>query len=180
MLANPFRIARLAALFAASIGLSPSCAHEQPPPPPPAACTSPEALGIRLVASPRLNPGERGEPLATVVRIYQLKGTEKLVGASFDDMLDRDKDSLGADFVEVQEVTLSPGESQPRVITRAADVGYVAAVALFRRPTGATWRAVKKLPPIDPQHCHRREGKATPDELEKARFFLDSNRVELR
>jgi len=176
-----FRFARLALLFAATVLPLGGCAHEPaPPPPPPAPCTEPEAFGIRLSASTRLNPGERGESLATVVRVYQLKRAEKLTGASFDDILDRDKDSLGADLLEVQEVTLSPGETIPRAVKRAEDAGFIAAVALYRKPTGNGWRAVKQLPPVDPQRCHAAGGKAGKETLERARFFFDGNRVELR
>ena len=176
-----FRVAGLAAPIAAIVALVTGCGHDPPPPPPPLApCTEPEAFGIRLTASSRLNPGEHGEPLATVVRVYQLKRPEKLTGASFDDILDHDKDALGADLCEVQEVTLSPGETIPRAVKRAQDAGFIAAVALYRKPSGNAWRAVKQLPPVDPQRCHAREGKHAPDATERAQFFFESNRVEIR
>jgi type VI secretion system protein VasD len=175
-----FRFARLAPHLAAVLGVLAGCSHDAPPPPAaPSPCTAPETFGIRLTASGHLNPGERGEPLATVVRVYQLKSTEKLKGASFDDILDRDKDTLGADLAEVQEVTLNPGESLPRALTRAPDVSYIAAVALYRKPRGSSWRAVKQLPPIDPHRCHHEEDKPA-DKIERARFFFDGSNVELR
>jgi hypothetical protein len=56
-------------------------------------------------------------------------------------------------------------------------------VALFRQPAGTSWRAIKKLPPPDPQHCHsnaeRPDGSA-PKIEDPARFFMDENRIELR
>ena len=175
-----FRFAELGLLpVVTSAVLLAACAHD-PPPPPPAPCTEPESFGIRLTASGHVNPGERGEPLATVVRVYQLKRPEKLTGASFDDILDRDKDTLGADLCEVQEVTVSPGETIPRAIKRAQDAGFIAAVALYRKPSGNDWRAVKQLPPTDPMRCHAPKGKSAPDALERAQFFLDGNRVEIR
>jgi len=99
--------ARLAtvAMMAASLGVAAfGCSHSSPPPPaaapaaatkpPPSACSAPEPLHVSLTASARLNPGEKGEALATVVRIYQLKGVGKMMGVSFDDLLDHDKDTL--------------------------------------------------------------------------------------
>jgi type VI secretion system VasD/TssJ family lipoprotein len=168
--------ATAAALIAAASG----CAHAPPPAVEP--CTAPEPLRVGLRASPRLNPGEKGEALATVVRLYQLKGTAKLVGASFDDLLDHDRDTLGEDFVGVQEVTINPGDKLDPPAARNPDAAYVAAVALFRQPAATTWRAFKKLPAVNPQHCHATndKGKSPPAADGAVRFFLDENRVELR
>jgi type VI secretion system protein VasD len=165
-----------------------ACGHD--PPPPPAAlpaCTTPEPLRVSLQASARLNPGERHEALATVVRLYQLKTTTKISNASFDDLLDHDRDALGEDFLAVQEVTINPGDKLDPPLTRNADATVLGAVALFRQPAGTTWRAIIKLPPPDPQHCHAAErnksGSASastkvPDNT--TRIFLDENRLELR
>lgn len=172
--------------FRAEIGLlwggltlAGACSHA--PPAPVAPCTSPEPLRISVAASPRLNPGEKGEALATVVRVYQLKTTGKLVGASFDDLLDRDRETLADDFLAVQELTINPGDKVDPPVVRHADAAHVAAVALFRQPSGSTWRATRKLLPADPQHCHKaagKPGKAPPEH--NARFYLDENRIELR
>ena len=138
----------LLAPICASVG----CAHAAEPLPP---CSAPEPLHVTVKAAPRLNLGERGDALATVVRLYQLKKVSKLEQASFDDVLDHDHDTLGEDFVSVQEVTVNPGERLAPALTRAADATFLAAVALFREPSGSSWRAFMKLPAPDPQHCHR-------------------------
>jgi type VI secretion system VasD/TssJ family lipoprotein len=146
---------------------------------PPAACTTPEPLRITLTASARLNLGEKGEALATVVRIYQLKGASKLIGVGFDDLMDHDKESLGEDFLAVQEVTINPGERQEPPIVRKPDAGFLLAVALFRRPAGTTWKAIKRLNPPDPQFCHPvAKGARIVDGT--VRLALDENRIELR
>src|SRR4051812_25796159 len=102
-------LARMATVttMAAALGVAAfGCSHSAPPPaaaaptpapgaaPAPKACAAPEPLHVSLTASVRLNPGEKGEALATVVRIYQLKGVGKMIGVSFDDLLDHDKDTL--------------------------------------------------------------------------------------
>ncbi|HSS39490.1 MAG TPA: type VI secretion system lipoprotein TssJ [Polyangia bacterium] len=175
----------------AAIAIMVGCGHSPSTPPPaspatpPAPCTSPEPLHISLKADARLNPSERGEPLATVVRIYQLKGTGRITVASFDDLMDHDRDTLGEDFVAVQEVTMNPGTKLDPPLFRAADATYVAVVGLFRRPSSTTWRAIEKLPPADPQFCHP----APPPDPKKAnkpaaapkdptlRFSLEENRL---
>jgi type VI secretion system protein VasD len=142
-------VALAAALGACSHASAP--AAQQPAAPP---CPSPEPLRINLRASAHLNPSEKGEALATVVRIYQLKGTGKIAVASFDDLLDHDKDALGEDFVAVQEVTLSPSATVDPPLVRSPEATHVAVVALFRRPASTTWRVIEKLPAPDPQYCH--------------------------
>jgi len=48
-----------------------------------------------------------GEPLATVVRIYQLKGASKIGGAAFEEILDLDKTPRRRAGL-LREVTLNP------------------------------------------------------------------------
>ena len=187
------------ALFALCPGLAMTsgCSHDPPPPPqaPPPPCPTPEPVHVSLQASNRLNPGEHGEALATVVRLYQLKGTAKIANASFDDLLDHDRDALGEDFLAVQEVTINPGDRLDPPIPRNPDTTTLGAVALFRQPAGTTWRAIVKLAPPDPQYCHpsNKDGKdsksttkgdATKNDAKLidnvTRIFLDENRLELR
>jgi type VI secretion system protein VasD len=166
-------------LLGAALCVVAACSHTPPPTPTPAPpCTTPEPLRVNIQASSRLNPGERGEALATVVRLYQLKGSAKLSGASFDDLLDHDRDALGDEFLAVQEVTVNPGDKTDPPATRNAEATYLAAVALFRQPAGTTWRAIVKLPTPDPQHCHQPAGAATGSSV--MRISLDGNRLELR
>ena len=162
-----------------------ACSHDPPPPaatPPataaPVACATPEPLRVSVAASSRLNPGEKGEALATVVRLYQLKNINRLMGVSFDDLLDRDKEALGDDLLGMQEVTINPGDRIEPTLPRGPETGYLLAVALFRQPAGTTWKVVRKLSPPDPNHCHNARGAGANSNA--PRFFLDENRIELR
>jgi type VI secretion system protein VasD len=166
--------------FALLALLSGACPHPVgPPPAAPPPCPDPEPLRLLVSASDRLNPGERGEPLATVVRIYQLKGSSKIMGAGFEEMLDRDKDTLGDELVSAKELTLNPADRVDPALTRGDGVNYVAVVALFRQPGGTFWRAVYRLPAVDPNHCRAsRNRRRRPPRVFEA--FLDENRVEIR
>jgi type VI secretion system VasD/TssJ family lipoprotein len=158
---------------AALVGVLGACSHASPPPAadkPPAACPSPEPLRINLRATAHLNLSEKGEALATVVRVYQLKGTGKISVASFDDLLDHDKDALGEDFVAMQELTVNPGATLDPPLVRSPEATHVAIVALFRKPASTTWRTIEKLPPPDPQYCHP----APPDKDKKGAAPKDS------
>lgn len=148
------------------------CSHA---PPPVTACAEQEKLKLVLKASDRLNPGEKGEPLATVVRFYQLKGPNKITEATFEDLLDRGKEALGDDLVgDVDEVTLHPSERLEPPIERGDGAMYLAIVALFRQPAGTSWRGLYHLPAPDPQHCHKKQSSAV------VQAVLEENRVELR
>jgi len=161
--------------LASAIAVSGACAH-----PPPSPCTTPEPIRIQLTASPRLNLGENGESLATTIRIYQLKDTGKLVESSLDRLLDGDRGVLGEDLVSVQELTLYPGEKAAPAMVRGEGATSVAVVAMFRRPVGPSWRAIRKLAAPDPQHCHGTV--ATPAALaaSQLKFTLEDSRVDMR
>lgn len=182
----PIALARSMATILGGVSLGLACSH--PPPPAPAAapaarpapppCPAAQPLRLSLAASARLNPGEKGEALATVVRLYQLKGASRLMGLSFDDLLDRDKEALGEDFLSVQEVTINPGERLNPATTRNPEAAYILAVALFRRPAGTTWKVTKRLAPADPEYCRPKSEQANAEAV--IRLFLDENRLELR
>jgi len=112
------------------------------------------------------------------VRIYQLKGASKIGGAAFEEMLDRDKDTLGDELVSSREVTLNPADRIDPALTRGDGVNYVAVVALFRQPGGTFWRAIYRLPAVDPNRCRPNRIRRRVARVFEA--FLDENRVEIR
>ena len=158
-----------------------ACSHTSTPAAdkPAAPCPSPEPLRLNLHASAHLNLSERGEPLATVVRVYQLKGTGKISVASFDDLLDHDKDALGEDFVAMQELTVNPGATLDPPLVRSPEATHVVIVALFRKPASTTWRTIEKLPPPDPQYCHPAppDKKGAPPKDSTLHVQLDESRI---
>jgi type VI secretion system protein VasD len=135
---------------------------------------------VLLTASPRLNPGDNGESLATTVRIYQLKDTAKLVESSIDRLLDGDRGILGEDLVSVQELILYPGEKAAPAMVRGEGATSLAVVAMFRHPVGPSWRAIRKLPPPDPQHCHGTTAAPAALAASQLRFTLEDSRVDMK
>lgn len=168
----------LASLSASAVVVLGACAHE--PPAPPSPCTTPEPVRLSLTASVRLNPDENGQSLATTVRVYQLKDTAKLVEANLDQILDGDKALLGEDLVSMQELTLYPGEKAAPTMVRGEGATSVAVVAMFRRPNGPSWRAIRKLPPPDPQHCHAKVASPAAAAAAQLKFTLEDSRVDMR
>ena len=155
------------ALLATFLG---GCKHTPEPVPP---CAQPEPLRLILQGTDRLNPGDKGEALATVVRVYQLKASNKLSDAGFEEILDNDKSVLAEDFIDVKELTLQPSTRVEPPVTREDGAQYLAVVGLFRQPAGTSWRVLYHLPTADPQHCHKK-GRTV------VQMVLSENRIELR
>jgi type VI secretion system protein VasD len=134
---------------------------------------------LTLTASQRLNIGENGDSLATTVRLYLLKDSASLVEASLDQLIDGDRTLIGEDLVSVQEITLYPGEKAEPILARREGANLVAVVALFRRPSGPAWRAIRKLETPNPYHCHVSNPVPTVTSP-VLRFHLEESRIEMQ
>ena len=155
--------------LACQLLLAGACGHQQPAPP----CKG-EPLRLTIEAAPQVNLDEKGRPLPTTRRIYQLKDTAKLESATFEELLDHDKETIGPDLVGVQEVVINPGERLEPALMRQADADFVGVMALFRNPAGTFWRLARPLSAADPEHCRQTAKVAL------LRFHLEENRVENR
>lgn len=102
----------------------------------------PALLPVRLHAGPNLNAGDGGRAASLVVRVYQLRATDRFEQAAFDVFLDaqREHDVLGDDLVRVTEVLLAPGQRHEFIEPLAADGTHLGVVALFRQPAQTRWR----------------------------------------
>jgi type VI secretion system protein VasD len=122
-----------AALEAAGIRKPPELPDAQKPP---------RSVAIRLHAADKLNVDARGQPLALVARIYKLRQSAAFEQAPYAAFLSpqAEKEALGADLLEVKEITLVPGQRYEvnEKVTREA--GYVGVVALFHAPAAQRWR----------------------------------------
>jgi type VI secretion system protein VasD len=106
----------------------------------------PAPVDVVLVASDRLNPDEQGQSLPTVVRLYLLRSSAKLQGAEYGPVYGQPRETLGEELLMVEEVTVLPGQTVRRRLERDGGARTLAAVGLFRRPAGASWRAIVELP----------------------------------
>ncbi|SFB84498.1 type VI secretion system lipoprotein TssJ [Massilia yuzhufengensis] len=102
----------------------------------------PRTVLLRLHASPKLNVDKRGQPLALAVRVYKLRQKEAFEQAPYSAFLNpqAERDSLGADLLEVRELMLVPGQQLELTEKVSREAGHVAVVALFQRPADQRWR----------------------------------------
>lgn len=125
------------------------CAHRQKG----FRCELPPQLFLTVSASANLNPNEAGEPLPTVVRIFQLASMTKADTFDSKDFWEHPAETLGTDLVAQEEFTLDPGEQSMRWVNRRGPTNYLVAVALFRQTKGKSWRTVVPLTPVDEDDC---------------------------
>lgn len=114
------------------------------PPELPDAQKPPRSVVLRLHASPKLNLDRRGQPIALAVRLYKLRRVEAFEQAPYSVFLNTqaERDSLGADLVEVREIMLVPGQRYEVVEKISREASHLAVVALFQRPAEQRWRTV--------------------------------------
>jgi type VI secretion system protein VasD len=122
-----------AALEAAGIRKPPELPDAQKPP---------RSVAIRLHAADKLNVDARGQPLALVARIYKLRQSAAFEQAPYAAFLSpqAEKEALGADLLEVKEITLVPGQRYEVNEKVSREAGYVGVVALFHAPAAQRWR----------------------------------------
>jgi type VI secretion system protein VasD len=131
-------------------------------------CTVPEPANLWVRGSVDLNPDASGDPLPTLVRVYQLSNLGELEQASFEQMMRRPEEVLGETLLASEEVTVYPGRSTFRSFERDPGANYVVGVAVVRQPGGTQWRAVLPMP-----SCGKK-AKARP----MARFVVDGYTIE--
>lgn len=136
--------------------------------------------GISLVAGAgkRVNPNDDGEPLPTVVRIYQMRGELAAEGVTPTEMWESEKaEDLGEDFLAVDELTLVPDSRDIRTIPLKEETTHLMAAGLFRETVGTTWYTIYEVPRRHPENVCARDpvGKDIPDPC----FFVFLDRSEV-
>lgn len=136
--------------------------------------------GVSLVvgAGSRVNPNEDGEPLPTVVRVYQLRGDMAVEDLDAEELWAAEKaGDLGEAFLSVDELTIAPEQQDIRTIPLEEDATHIVAAGLFREPVGSTWYSVYEIPRRHPESVCARDpvGKNVPDPC----FFVYLDRSEV-
>ena len=108
----------------------------------PAPDTGEHTVLVRLNTGTVLNSTEDGEPLALLVRIYQLKTDTGFATLGYDQFIERtdEKRLLGDDLVSVRELTLLPGKTYALEEKMPADAKVLGIVALFHTPAASRWK----------------------------------------
>ncbi len=135
------------------------------------------SLKMTVIGSDKLNPDDRGRSSPVQIKIYQLKSTARLENSSFDSMWKNDQQTLGEDLLGVTERTIFPTQETPLEIKRKDPNSQLAVMAIFRKPSGLSWRAIQILPNDNGLMCPEDDPRLPP---QKISFFLEDYRVETR
>lgn len=106
-----------------------------------------QIVDMAILASPRINTTEKGEPRPVQVRVYQLASDTRLNHADFQEMWKDDKKALGEDLLKVQEFPVYPDSRSDVRFERDSKALFVAVMAIFRSPKGRSWYTLFELPP---------------------------------
>ncbi|MCG8393287.1 MAG: type VI secretion system lipoprotein TssJ [Pseudomonadales bacterium] len=133
------------------------------------ACGSP-ALKFGVSSTADINKNEFEEPLAVVVRVYQLKDKRRFENASFDELWKQDYQVLGNDLVMKEEFTMDPAYQRHLELPRHDQAEFLAVMAVYRKPENGSWRDVDEMPG---NFITRRFDKTVQITLEKNLILLD-------
>jgi type VI secretion system protein VasD len=108
----------------------------------------PRSVALRLHAAKRLNLDARGQSLALLVRVYKLRQRAAFDGAPYAAFLSpqAEREALGADLLEVRELTLVPGQQLELNEKLPREAGWLGVVALFHSPLQQGWRLAFAAP----------------------------------
>ncbi|WP_162925619.1 type VI secretion system lipoprotein TssJ [Isoalcanivorax indicus] len=134
-----------------------------------AACGSP-ALKVGVSSTADINKNEFDEPLAVVVRVYQLRDPQRFEEATFEELWREDYRVLGNDLVMKEEFTMDPAYQRRIDMPRHDQAKHVAAMAVFRAPEDTHWRDLKPMPG---NFLTRRFSRRVGVTLEQNRLILD-------
>jgi type VI secretion system protein VasD len=166
-----FLVLHVAALLVVCLGIG--CSGQKP------TCKVPTAVELEIETSDRVNRDAEGRSLATLLRLYQVRDLSALQMASFEDMLETPKETLGDALLATDEITLYPGQVTVRRFERNTQADFLIAMAVFRSPVGSAWRTIQEFPlPGDP--CAEEDDADAAPKLEdlRVRAFLEDYRIE--
>lgn len=168
-----------AGIAVAALGISviPGCSST-PAPEAPAPCDV-QIVTLNIYAADNINPNETGNPRPVVVRLYQLKGDVRLLNASYDDVLLKDKEVLADDIMKVDEVGVFPNDLVEVKFERIKEASFLAGVALFHSPKGQSWKTFYEFPLLPGEaNCGGRSSDGGAEADPRAAFYIESTKID--
>ena len=102
-----------------------------------------KTMKVDLVGRAAANPDATGQPLSTVIRLYQLKTPGTFEKLTYAQLQTDDLTLLKGDMLNIVNVVLRPGVSENVTEPMHPDADYVGVVAFFRNvDQPAVWKLV--------------------------------------
>ena len=116
-------------------------------------------LHLDIKARDAVNNNATGIPLATVVRIYQLKDRSTFDGTDYPSLFAEDSQAIKADLIAEKDIRIRPGAAVSIDVPLDDKAEYVAVAGMFLAPDIAnnTWRVVLSRDDLDPDKARQIE-----------------------
>jgi type VI secretion system protein VasD len=102
-------------------------------------------LHVKLNSTSYLNPDEQNRSLPVEIVIYQLRDDQEFKQATFQELWQRDRETLGSSMLSRREMNVPPRSRTKISLRRNKEAVYIGAIAIFRNPRSGHWRDIKKL-----------------------------------
>ena len=130
-------------------------------------------IALTIQAAQDLNLDEEGNPLPTVVRVYQLAGDLSTRSLDFTELWEDSEAALGDDYISEKEFTIFPDSKEVIQLKPEDGARYLLAFAVFQQPVGNTWYRVYKIPSsYGEQACELVDEKKDPATLGQPCVYL--------
>lgn len=99
-----------------------------------------------VTASQNINPDINGQPSSVVVRVYQLKNRVNFGNARYEDLFTPNKNTLGAEFIAVNEYLVDPGFNSQLDIDVSTATKFIGIAVGYRSIDTVNWRTIVEMP----------------------------------
>lgn len=139
-----------------------------------------QMVTLRIYAADNINPNEGDRPRPVVVRLYQLANDLKMQNAKYDDILNKDADTLGDDMMQKDEVVLFPNDLVEVKFERIPEAAFLCGAAMFRDPQGNSWKTFYEFPPMPnaPAACGAEADAGAGEAFPKTAFFVVERKID--
>lgn len=138
-------------------------------------------VALHIQAAADLNLDEEGNPLPTVIRIYQLNGDLATRSLDFTELWEDHETALGDEYISDKEIQIYPDSSELIKIAPENGARYILAFAAFQQPVGNTWFRVYEIPDsYGQQSCDYVKEEKDPETLGEpcAYLYLERNQMD--
>jgi type VI secretion system protein VasD len=138
-------------------------------------------IALYIQANRDLNLDEEGNPLPTVIRIYQLNGDLATRSLDFTALWEDSKTALGDEYISEKEIQIYPDSAELIKITPDNGVRFILVFAAFQQPVGNTWFRVYEVPSTyGQQACELKDEDKDPASLGEpcGYFYLERNQID--
>jgi len=144
-----------------------------------------QVVTLQMYADELINPNEQEQPRPVAIRLYQLTQDTKLLNARYDDLLLKDKETLGDQLLKVDEFEIFPNDLFEVKFERIPEATILAGVAFFHTPVGQAYKTFYEFPPMPnaPEACAGpgEGGKAddkAPQAFPETAFFVRGRKLD--